>query len=274
MKVIAFATLASFGALTTWGCGDGATSAEVGDSSGDGAEIVQCESAAGAVTCAAAEICLDARCYPRAGLPDSTCGSAPAIDIVLTLTGADPVDVGFGDFRLELAARVVSIDAHTLTLSTEGKSVVIGYDIGSFRLPVAVDDDIAIVWREVRSFGAAHGLMLRDKGGHLLALVDDGQWGSAWYQRASVPLPETGIHVATEHVGCPVEATFCAERIRTALRFSDESGAGVTVAPGSSGTFASAGMTYRAINALAEEFVTVSCTDIGARVSWAVIADR
>ncbi|MFO0748445.1 MAG: hypothetical protein U1F43_22685 [Myxococcota bacterium] len=199
----------------------------------------------------------------------ATCG-APPIPLTLDIAG---VEQSGRDVALDFAATVTSVGDGALVLSSEGKTITISYDLGSYALPVAAGDSVDVAWRQVMPFGVAHGLALWADDGRLLFVADDGGFGTAWtYRDAATRLPE-GFEVTDELVGCPVRTQTCGDSARIGLRFTHPSGGDALALPGQDALLTTgAGVTYRVVNADAERLSGQPCLDQVARKAWFILA--
>jgi len=173
--------------------------------------------------------------------------------------------------------RATSAGGHAL--ATDDQSITVSYTIAGLLLPVADGDELAVTLRQVQPFGTAHGLALLDTAGKLLALVDDGGFGSAWSSSlTSNPEPAPGgFTVRQEPAGCTPQVAQCVFVEHQALRFSHMSGGEVVVPSGETRVLVTGdGAAYRVVNAVTESFTPrdgVSCTDLEPRAAWAILAE-
>lgn len=225
--------------------------------------------------CRSGEVCLNGYgCYPRYGWADTTCGPAVAIDIELDVPGLGS-DPGLNELVLtgvvtaDTVGTVSSATAHTLSVVHGGETTEIGYDLGPYSVPLAVGETVHILARRVYSFGRATGLaMTEPETGRLVALIDDGHWGSAW-EPGSTPM--SGFTVDTELLGCAIEKYFCYDYAPLGMRFSHGDGTNVLALPGDEASLSVGGRLYHVINAFAEQIGNVECTDVSPRRAWAII---
>lgn len=217
--------------------------------------------------CTSDMICIGEQgCYPRAGLPDGSCDQPSTINIRVSLRGAEMPHGGYADH--EWNGIVLSVSSTTLELDADNvaEAVVVDYDIGAYQLPVVVGDRIRLRSRITQPFGVAQGFAIWSVAGDLLAVVDDGGYGSAW---AEIP---GGFTVRTEIAGCPVKINDYSAVMRMAIRVMHEGADDLIVPPGEPGILTMvAGERFMVVNAYAEHFVYMLVTDTVPRVSWIIL---
>lgn len=228
-----------------------------------------CLSEGPGITCAANEVCLfRSGCYPREGMANSTCGALPVIPVKVEV---DPNILEGQLYRTALlAGTVTEITDRKLALDASGRSVSIEYDIGPHIIPVTIGEEIVVEILQYAPFNRATGLAVRSPAGELVALVDDGNYGSAWLSSAEPQAALHGITLTGESVGCPVRETQCVTSVPVGLRFSHGTN-GVLVPPGGEGALLVGEAEYRAFNADVEEVAAFHCTDTAARAAWFVL---
>ena len=211
-------------------------------------------------------------CYPRVGTSPERCGDAERF--VIDLGGLDRNE---GQTITRRYSGVVRTHADgELTIETQGsapgESIAVSYAIGPHVLPVAVGDEVVMDLRWVAGWLTTRGLALWTNDGRLLALVDEGNFGSAWLSRSNTLEERGGFDVATEPMGCAVrDDNFCAFSIPLGQRFTHGQ-ATVLVPPGQTAELTTADGTYQVINAWAEAFAELQCTDTAPTNAWAILA--
>lgn len=224
---------------------------------------------AGRPECRSSEVCLDGYgCYPRGGWADSTCGPAVPIEIDIDLPG-----LGFqpGTNELELTGVVASVTTEGLRLAhDDGTTTTIGVVLGQHRLPLTVGEQVHVLGRRVSSFGFATGVTITEPDGTLVALIDDGRWGSAWEPGSAMM---AGFTIETEILGCALQKTFCYEFAPLGMRFSHRDGMSALALPGDAAPLTLGAKKHTVINAFAEQPTNVQCTDIAPRRAWAILRD-
>ena len=220
--------------------------------------------------CEANEICLGREgCYPLAGLVAGSCHWWQRTDVVVALRDTDAVYRGVSR---EWSGVVSALSSETLVLDADESEepVVLDYHIGSYKLPIKVGEHIRLQWVIVQSFGTAQGFAIWSDADELLAVVDDGEFGSAW---AKSYMPG-GFEIRTEMAGCPVDADEYSATLRLALRFNAADEEGVVVPPGESATLAVNGEhRFTVVNAQAYRFIYALFSEAVPKISWIVLRE-
>lgn len=216
------------------------------------------------------EVCVDSLgdCFAVGGTnPD--CGSLPRLSVELQ---AQNIEVSLPDYRATKEGTVLANKSEVLTLGTAEGDVTITYDLGGHPLPVQVGSEIRLTWSEYRGWILNRGFAIQSSEGGLIALVDDGKFGSAW-----VPYRDTsefGFTVSPEMAGCALEDMSFYTTFRAGLKFEHSGGDRVLVLPGDNAVVdGGGGRLYRVFNADYEFMVEERATDLAPRQAWFILAE-
>lgn len=216
------------------------------------------------------EVCVDGLgdCFTVEGT-NPACGSLPRLSVELQ---AQNIEVSLPNYRATLEGTVLVHESGDLTLATADGDVTITYDLGGHPLPVQVGSEIRLTWSEYRGWILNRGFAIQSSEGGLIALADDGKFGSAW-----VPYRDTsefGFTVSPEMAGCALEDMSFYTTFRAALKFEHLSGDRVLVLPGDNAVVdGGGGRLFRVFNADYEFIVEARATDLAPRQAWFILAE-
>lgn len=207
-------------------------------------------------------------CFPVAGT-NPACGALPRSTVQLE---SQDIELKNGEYRARREGVVAAVDEGRLTLTTAEGDVTITYDLAGHSIPTSVGDEVVLTWAQYRGWVLNTGLALHSRDGALLALADDGKFGSAWVPDGDTS--EFGVTIGAQMAGCALEDLTFYTAFRAAVRFVHSSGNEVLVLPGDNAVLDVGGETkYRVFNANYEFMVEARATDVAPRRAWFLLAE-